>query len=107
MVHGDSGQIPSSRKFSRRLACGHAHPGLCFTADRLVYDEVMQMAKNIETALTSDMVGSFLKFSCPPTGQYEIVYFAHHRVRRGFAIVTHVFARCDVSEGWFPNADGS
>ena len=89
----------------RRFSCAERHPGVCFTKDALQYQEILLLARYIESYCTDGRRGKFLQIWSDPDavavagGEQRVsivVYVAERRARRPFAPQAVVFAHCDL-----------
>ena len=93
----DTGMIPSSATFKRRLACCEAHPGVCATADAN-YDDILTLAVSLERFAGAAWVNCFLQWICSTPDEVvatHITHFCLKRRRSPFCQVTHVFLPLD------------
>ena len=86
--------IPTKRAFDRRFSCNERHPGLCWHADRLVYDDTLNFVRNLEKLLAAVSVdsGPLLLVSREGPPFSLAVHLAGRRARRHYAPQVLFFA---------------
>ena len=101
LVVADCGKIPDERAFLHRYSCWERHPGLCWSRDRDVYDDVLRMAKSMERLFTSALVGHyFVIFDMDEIrDRAAVVYLASRRARRPHSQQVLNFIACSAEPG--------